>query len=113
MEGFAESFNALSKSQMAPRIKLQDLRNPNGYDITAFKMIRSKDYGRRIIVSLQVPEKKREDSRMDYEAFLPKRFLSLFTEERIDDYNRSPDLKLRFVGIGDHREIIVEIAKSF
>ena len=94
-------FNNESSMQYPARILLKELTNPGGYKIVHFKAIETR-YGESRIAAVDVPEKKGV-----FEVFLPQRFTRVLTPERITEYNKNPNLKLIYKGIGPHNEHIV------
>ncbi len=103
-------FNTRAKATMSPRVHLKDLKPKRKYKIAAFKEVSVPKTGRAVIAIIEVPEKSGEGE-LQHDCFLPRRFTSILTPERIEEYNKNPDLCLRYLGIGDHREFIVKLIK--
>src|SRR5436190_13441397 len=108
----ANKFTAVTRAKV-PKIDAQELTSPRGYRLLKLKEIVSKQYGRCVVATIEIPSLPREDGAITYQVCFPRRFSEVLTSEYIDGYNEKPNLRLRFNGIGQAREYLFDLAESF
>ncbi len=110
-DNLVEAFNSKATATMTPRIHMKELKPKRRYFITSFKEVQVPKTGRAVIAVLEVPERGEEGDQL-FDCFLPRRFTAILSSERIAEYNETPDLCLRYLGIGDNREFIVKLVNK-
>uniref|UniRef100_A0A1B6LCL8 Uncharacterized protein n=1 Tax=Graphocephala atropunctata TaxID=36148 RepID=A0A1B6LCL8_9HEMI len=96
-------FNAKSATQYLPRVQLQELTNPLGHKVQAFRELETK-FGRAVLATVEMADGLKE-------VFLPKRFTDVLNADKISSYNAVPNLKILFKGTGKFGEKIIELCE--
>lgn len=101
----AGSFIEIVVAVVSPRVHLKESKPKKKYTIKSFKEVTVPKTGRAVKAILEVPEKGANGK--EYNCFLPKRFSSVLTTHKIQEFNMTLDLCLWYLGIGANREYIV------
>lgn len=113
-------FNAISRTEYNPRIKVDILEKGLPYPILSFKLVEVKNNlfgkGKRsecAVVAVVDLKKQIQDGQPGTigDFFLPRRFNMIFDKKKIDLYNEKPNLNLVFEGLGVGREHVVRLEK--
>jgi hypothetical protein len=63
-----------------------------------------------VVIDLVRPVDEGSDETIG-DLFLPRRFVSTMSQQKVDAYNKNPNLKLKFGGMGAGREYVLELVE--
>lgn len=106
-------FNAMSSSADVLTLKPTDLEIGRKYFVRRFKLITPKmtKFGADtcVLALLHFNTTFKGSFHEEVEVFLPRRFRTVLTEEKVASYNKNPDLHLVFEGVGSRSEFKLKL----
>jgi hypothetical protein len=119
-QSLLHDFNKKTKTDFNPRIKMEMLEVGKPYFVKQFKLLEVKNhlFGSKkkienallAVIDLGRPVDEGCDSTVG-DLFLPRRFVTTMTHQKVDLYNKDPNLKIKFGGVGAGREYILELVE--
>lgn len=121
MSSLQEQFNSKSTTEFLPRLKMTDLVISTPYPVLRFRRVEIKNtlFGAKgvastssILAEIDFLKEIEEGKGKVGQLFLPRRFNAVLTEEEVEKYNKNPNGKIVFEGVGKTREYIIKFIQE-